>query len=380
MNKSAVVHLLVATVLPAVGCVSVAPRSGASSEVSPQTGDAAGSRAAASSADASGAVAGSSSSADATAGAGTKETRLPTECASDADCEPGARCDGACVDAMVPGQRCSAGADCTSGVCGRNGVCCGANIAAGVDCCGSGSDCPAEYTLAARCDDLATCQGISGEAACSEGVCGTKPVDDDSACEGESDCGLYARVTCVLGKRDQPDRGCATECRADGDCDPEAAFCQQGRCVERLDDGVFCDRDAQCKTACRDNKICCKGEACCASVADCPKGEGTCSESCATGRRGVVECAQHICVERSTTVDDDSACEGMSFGCGYYKDVSCNAEREQENECLASCETNADCDSGNDCSQLDPDNRVCVIPSSGNSESAGAGGTGGSGG
>lgn len=340
-------------VVSASACTRIEPASESSSQPSAQTGDAAGTPAAVvSSAGGSGAPGRNSvesnTPARSTAGGGANGATPPAACASDSDCEPGARCDGTCVDATTAGRRCAAGSDCVSGVCGRNGVCCGANIAAGVDCCGVAGDCPADYTRAAHCDDLATCQGTAGEAVCAEGVCGSKSVDDDSMCEGESDCGLYARAICVLGRRDQSNRGCVTECRADGGCNTEAAFCLQGRCIERLDDGSHCDRDAQCKTGCGRNNICCDGESCCASAADCQKGDGMCSESCASGKRKVVECVQHACVQRSNTVEDDSACGGTRFACGFYKDMICNDEDQQQG-CPTSCVEQNECDEGSVC-------------------------------
>lgn len=300
----------------------------------------------------------------------------PTSCTTDDDCDEDAHCDGQCIPDAPTGEACDEPGDCQSSTCGMNGICCGASQTGGepVDCCSTANDCPAKYKWEARCDSEPTCQGTVGEAKCNAGVCETTMVENDGACDGTTECGLYKPVTCMRGRSNQPDRGCSMTCMVDSDCNAEAAFCQNSRCTERLDDGVPCERDAQCKTGCGDNKICCNGETCCASVNDCPKGDGTCTESCANGKRKVVECAQHICVERSTTVDDDTTCSGMSFNCGYYDDVTCTDAAQQEDECLTSCDNDADCDENAACTSPNGGTFVCGARPMG-----GAGPSGGSG-
>jgi hypothetical protein len=277
----------------------------------------------------------------------------------------------------LAGAPCSDASECASNSCGRNGICCAGPSAIGADCCGTVMDCPSSYGWAPRCDDLATCQGTRAEATCENGVCGTISTEDDSACEGGTDCGMYAAMECKAGMIDQATRGCQTSCKLDSDCVMDA-FCASGGCVARLADGERCDRDTQCKTRCGSNKICCNGEECCVTAADCPPDPGTCTQSCAGGRRRLRGCMEHVCVTQAGTIDDDSACAGMKFECGgYVYPDSCSSD-ERQDPCPVHC--SGACDPGFSCVVVTPEQSRCLplVPrSDGASGSSGSGGSGG---
>ena len=71
----------------------------------------------------------------------------PTSCSGDGECDPGAHCDGACVDDSGGGAICDEDTDCLSGHC-QNGHCCAFG-----DCCAVAGDCPGSYSAGSTCSD-----------------------------------------------------------------------------------------------------------------------------------------------------------------------------------------------------------------------------------
>jgi hypothetical protein len=152
-------------------------------------------------------------------------------CSTNANCGQGFLCQGGqCVQGVADGGACTVAGDCLSGYCG-GGRCC-----SGGDCCATALDCPAAYTTAASCTDAASCSGERLEAVCSNSVCGSEVVQDDSACgAGQTRvCGDYLDVACT-GALDQTVDTCPTVCVLDGQCKSGS------RCVDNACTPVVCE-------------------------------------------------------------------------------------------------------------------------------------------
>jgi len=219
----------------------------------------------------------------------------PTACGSDADCDPGAHCDGACVDDAGGGLPCDENTDCASGHC-QNGYCCASG-----DCCATAASCPADYSSPSVCDSAATCQGHRVSATCLDNSCDSAIVDDDSGCAGltSDTCGVYPTVYCTNGAA-QSDPPCATTCGSDNDCDPDA-HCDGGRCVADLGQGGDCDEPSDCQGG-----LYCVDGVCCNSSCT-----GTCRRCDLAGSRGT-------CSSIGWGQDPDSECGAVGCSAYYY--------------------------------------------------------------
>jgi hypothetical protein len=216
----------------------------------------------------------------------------PTSCVSDAECDPGAHCDGACVDDAGNGLPCDEPSDCVSGHC-QNGYCCASG-----DCCATAQSCPAAYSAPSVCDSAATCQGHRISSTCLDNRCGSQSVDDDSGCAGlvSDTCGVYPTVYCTNAAA-QSDPPCATTCGSDADCDANA-HCDGGRCYLDLGPGETCDEPSDCQSSYCVDGVCCNS-AC----------TGTCRRCDLTGSRGT-------CSTTPWGQDPDSECGAI--GCSSY--------------------------------------------------------------
>ena len=85
------------------------------------------------------------------------------------------------------------------------------------------------------CDNSNTCQGTLGLGICSDFLCATNHIDDDSACaELESnDCGPYPPVSCTTDIDQISNQAgfCATSCSISADCDDNAVCNGSQQCV-----------------------------------------------------------------------------------------------------------------------------------------------------
>ncbi|MBM4318619.1 MAG: hypothetical protein FJ125_01345, partial [Deltaproteobacteria bacterium] len=274
----------------------------------------------------------------------------PQACATDAQCDPGAHCDGTCLADLADGRRCDEDSDCQSGHCG-NGFCC-----RGGDCCGVAADCPARYAVSPSCDSAATCQGHRHEPTCLGSVCGTSdPVADDRGCSAgmvSDECGLYLAVTCT-GQAEQQDPPCPVACLQDAECD-QPAHCD-GTCLADQPDGQPCDEASDCSSGYCNNGFCCQGGTCCGLAADCPAAffapaQCVTPGSCQGSRVDAVCREDRRCA--SLTVDDDSACTAqlLSDACGFYRDRYCTgAATQQDPPCPVACQQDGDCDADAHC-------------------------------
>lgn len=190
--------------------------------------------------------------------------RCADSCRRDSNCDPSAHCDDTCVPDVQEGEACDEDSDCEGGHC-NHGICCESG-----DCCRKPADCPATYAFAARCDDVATCQGTRADATCEHHSCGTKLTQDDSACDGQlaDACGAATDSLCTA-EVDQPIARCANGCKSDAECD-EGAHCD-GTCILRVPNGTACSSDAACESAHCQNGFCCEAGDCCRARTDCPR-------------------------------------------------------------------------------------------------------------
>ena len=230
-----------------------------------------------------------------TGAANQNDPACPTSCTADAQCDPGAHCDGACVDDSGGGAICDEDSDCLSGHC-QNGHCCASG-----DCCAVASDCPPAYSAASTCADATTCQGTRVSANCQSNRCGSQPVDDDSGCAGQLNdtCGPYPTVYCSNAVS-QSDPACPATCANDNDCDPNA-HCDGGRCLYDLAQGETCDEPSDCESG-----LYCADGVCCNSSCT-----GTCRRCDVSGSRGT-------CSSVPWAQDPDSECGAVACSSYYW--------------------------------------------------------------
>lgn len=208
-----------------------------------------------------------------TGAAKQSQPRCPVSCDGDDACDPGAHCEGGeCVPNAVSGTPCQSQSECASGNCVA-GFCCDTD-----NCCTVDTDCDAaKYSKAVTCDAKETCQGSSGIAVCQNGRCGTKRVEDDSACNESvvaNECSGGAKVYCRGGREQSTPPACATGmCSRDLDC-PRTAFCDGGglfgggSCAPDLPNGGRCDRGEKCQSGHCSNSGATAGVCCSYDCAD----------------------------------------------------------------------------------------------------------------
>jgi hypothetical protein len=149
----------------------------------------------------------------------------PGGCFDDNECLDDAHCDGTCLADLIDGANCDEASDCQSAHC-LNDFCCASG-----DCCFLASHCPDNFSAAPSCTEADDCQGERTDATCSEFICGSIKVNDDSACSQATvsdDCGPYKPVYCN-GKVEQLAPNCPSICTYDFQCDPGAS-CINNQC------------------------------------------------------------------------------------------------------------------------------------------------------
>lgn len=226
----------------------------------------------------------------------------PVECIDDAACDPGSHCDAVCVADEPAGAVCDEDSDCVTAHC-SGGFCC-----ADGDCCVSAANCPAGYTEPADCNEVSSCQGFRIDATCTDFICSSNLVEDDSACTDglEADpCGPYLATHCT-GELEQQAPACAEACAGDEECD-EGFHCDDDTCVSDLVLGSDCDENSDCA-----NDLCHNGRCC---------QEACTTEGCFTGQCG-----------------DDGAC--TSHTSGHQNCAACEA-CDETGQCAAQTATAA---------------------------------------
>lgn len=300
-------------------------------------------------------------------GGGDSGDTCATVCTDDSVCIAAAHCDertGTCVPDIQDGSPCVDQSDCASGHC-QNGFCCAEG-----DCCRQPSDCPDSFRVAARCDDVATCQGTRLDATCVSSMCGTgAPTPDDTACGVETqalDCSPNTPRFCT-GALVQTAPSCATSCTNDGEC-VEGFHCD-GTCVPDVVDGGACDEASDCVSGHCQNGFCCAGGDCCSVASDCGEAfsaPATCRDTVTCqGERVDAECtATKQC--RAVIAQDDSGCDVNveANACGPYRPVFCTGTSNQvAPQCPSMCAADGECDTGFHCDTIClpnlPDGNFC---------------------
>lgn len=207
---------------------------------------------------------------------------------NDTKCDDIAHCDAdpenpgeAICQANIPnGYPCDEDSDCENrlylpggeGHC-QNGFCCDYG-----DCCALASDCPtpspaAGYWAPPSCNDWATCQGQRMDGTCTDSICGSAMVDDDTACiydenHPSNQCGYYLSVFCN-GEEEQTAPPCPatcldefgaeddTACDPSAHCDPEPPRMSNSICLADLPNDEPCDEASDCTSAYCQIHFCC---------------------------------------------------------------------------------------------------------------------------
>ncbi len=277
----------------------------------------------------------------------------PTTCSNDSQCSDGCHCGNGCEPNKPNGQPCTKDSNCLSGHCDHN-ICCDEGF-----CCNSDLLCPTSlFNVAPSCTSPGTCQGHKMVRSCTNFMCVSVPVDDDSACGPTvpaSDCGCYPTVFCT-GAIDQAFPVCGSSCTIDSQCD-SSCHCDDV-CVADVVDGGVCDENSDCVSGYCANGFCCNPGAgdnqCCSNAMACPgafREEAMCdsSETC-QGHRTDATCVNSIC--GSVVVNDDTACSEttLALECGLFKSKFCKGTSAQTPPvCPDTCTTDADCDDGAHC-------------------------------
>ena len=286
------------------------------------------------------------------------EPECSQTCGEDSQCAPDYHCDSICKPDLTDGLSCDEASDCISGHC-QNGFCCASG-----DCCQFNYHCPPEYDSPPVCVTPESCQGTRQDRGCSNFICVSDLVLDDSACGPlvlAGDCGLFADVYCT-GAKYQPAPGCPEACQWDSECDDQA-HCD-GVCEPDIDDGLECNEDSDCAGGHCGNGYCCAQGACCATASNCPpefSASPQCEEPAACqGQRVDAVCTNHQCGELA--VDDDSGCteDVTADDCGLFLPVLCTGEVSQPGPaCPEECQADGHCDPGAHCDP-GPGQNICV--------------------
>jgi hypothetical protein len=201
-------------------------------------------------------------------GAACGEGGCSAICRGDGDCAPGFVCnEGLCVQ-KAPGDPCSAGSECATGVC-ADGVCCDAPCTGQCESCASPGTlglclqvkgapvakeaCAGEGTCQGVCDeDRAACTFSSGScgpaSSCSNGVCvQTAPVCSGDGAASVSPAG--ETTPCTPYRCDPLSGVCLDACTVAAQCG-DAFACVDGQCIDAggsagdpqaaADDGCAC--------------------------------------------------------------------------------------------------------------------------------------------
>ncbi|MFQ5490441.1 MAG: M4 family metallopeptidase [Phycisphaerae bacterium] len=251
------------------------------------------------------------------------------ECLTDVECrrppfDDGIFCNGVplcqagvCVPGPVPCQgdasfcdesgetcfQCVSDADCGDGV-----FCNGRETCIDRICVSSGNPCPGQV-----CDEATRgCVGCAGNAEC----------DDGLFCNGAEQC-------------------------AGGSCSAGAAPCGALVCDEAADTCVECEQDADC-----DDSVFCNGAESCSAGA-CQGGPDPCPDSpCDEASQQCLECAINADCDDGTFCNGVERCQGGQCVAGELPCVEgecCDEERSSCGTCP--CETAADCDDNDECTQ-----------------------------
>jgi hypothetical protein len=320
----------------------------------------------------------------------------PSLCAQDANCAPGAYCNGGtCTFKAVNGTPCGVAGECRTGFC-VDGVCCDSA------CTGSCARCDnANYVGTCRvaatgfpganpsCAPF-TCDGVSTTCpmfctsdasciagfACVAGKCVAK-VTNGTACTASNQCtsgfcadGYCCNAACGGGcdRCDLPGQQgsctplpagstgmgcgsftcdgasgtCPTACTSDGGCATGSWCDSSGRCQPKASLASACTAADQCLSGFCADGMCCNaacGGAC--DRCDLPGAQGTCSPTPA-GMAGTPSCGAYVCDGTNATCPTVCAADA-SCANGFYCATGACAPKQVAGQ---TCTTNSACVSG----------------------------------
>ncbi|MHC4838436.1 MAG: hypothetical protein ACYTF3_09685 [Planctomycetota bacterium] len=265
----------------------------------------------------------------------------PVVCEAEDACQTGACEDGECVYRAADPEVASEAGLCDDGL---DNDCDGTADADDTDCGG-------ECTVAADCPARA-CEGV---AACTDGQCEYRPLEDGTACDDGDACTEGDACTGGACRGDPLDCGAPEDVCSTRRCDPAL-----GRCVDTaVSDGVGCDD----RTTCTDGDRCVSGR-CVGVPRDCTDLDGACSLGVCTEETG--ECravprsdgtpcaADDRCVPEGATCQA-GACVGEGVDCGDL-DGTCRVGRcdPETGGCAVEALTGGEaCDDGDPCTTND---------------------------
>jgi N-acetylneuraminic acid mutarotase len=269
-------------------------------------------------------------------------------CLADGQCTSGHCVDGVCCNTACTGQ-CAA-----CDVSGKVGTCSAVTGAphgkrTACDSTGTGGAC------ALSCDgtDTAACHFPGTSATCSADGCTGGVETHASTCDGAGACKDAAK-SCgdfVCGAT-----ACKTACESKADCVNPNHFCEAGKCIPFLSNGIPCTRDDACASGlCVDGTCCeskCDGQC---QACDVPGQAGRC-----TAIKGKPHGARAACPADSASACGSKVCDGVNVtactetpNCGTY---GCDTTTLV---CKSTCAANTDCGTGFECKDA-----ACVPQSS----------------
>jgi hypothetical protein len=262
---------------------------------------------------------------------------LGAKCAADGECDSGFCADGVCCNTACT-EQCAA-----CDVTGKAGTCTavtGTPHGTRSACSSDPSDC------AKRCDgaDTAACKFPGTTAACGKKSCVAGVETHIATCDGAGKC---TDIPKACGQLACGADACKTTCASKADCVNPSDFCESGKCLPQLSNGLGCINDAACASGFCVDGVCCESkcegqcEAC-----DVPGQGGKCvavkGKAHGTRTACTVDTA-NACNSKACDGTNTAACVGSIGPCGDY---GCDAV---ELTCKKSCLVDADCADGREC-------------------------------
>lgn len=257
------------------------------------------------------------------------------------------------------GDGCTTGSECTSGFC-ADGYCCDTACDGQCESCaeegmegscmpvtgeprGERSACDGEAPCRGRCDgsERRTCVMPGGDTVCEAASCAEGVVTAESVCNGAGACTEPNVSECASAACKSDGSSCdgscsASDCGADGYCDPS------GACFDKLANGETCSSTEQCASGNCVDGVCC--DTACAGLCE------SCGES---GLLGTCQVLTGDPLPTRGTCDGSGVCQGQCNGANggacTYPDNSteCSAAMCSDGEATpaARCNGSGECSS-----------------------------------
>ena len=317
-------------------------------------------------------------------------TTCRTNCSQQQHCTSGAYCtgpNGMCLLKKASGAACTDPIQCATGNC-VDGVCCGVASCPTCQVCGAGGlcvniasgtadahgGCPLGGTCGNTgvCNGGGACQQGSTSVQCGNPACTGTTYTPPAFCSGSGTCANPGTQSCapyLCGTN-----ACRTTCSADTDC-TTGNYCTgtNGSCLATKGLGATCGADHECSGGHCVDGVCCSSASCPTCQACSASGNGTCANVAANAAEPHSRCPMSTtcgntgacngsgaCQQAATSVQCGSAaCSGSTFTpavfcsgsgtCGTPSTQSCAPYICGTNACKVSCNSDADCTTGNYC-------------------------------